>query len=101
MHECILKYINRYLNIKDIWGSYDIPYRLGIRRINNKKDYEFFKDFNINLNKYIKKLILEDLIYDNSTTIDFNTLINNDECIINNFIYYFIDLLYNEYFRIN
>ncbi len=101
MHECILKYIYRYFSIKDIWGSYDIPYRLGIRTINNKKDYESFKDFNINLNKYIKKIILEDLIYNNLTSINFNILINNDECIINNFIYYFIDLLYNEYFRIN
>ena len=44
-------------------------------------------DFYINLKDMKNYDTFEDLIYDNSTTIDFNTLINNDECIINNFIY--------------
>ena len=68
-------------------------YRLKIININNEDDYEFFKDFNVNLNKYIKYEILKDLI-----EINYSVLVNKEECIVDNLLYYFIDFLYYEYF---
>ena len=83
----LIKYINKYLNSHNITDNYDMIYRLKIININNKDDYEFFKDFNVNLNKYIKYEILKKLI-----EINYSVLVNKEECIIDNLLYYLIDL---------
>ena len=89
----LIKYINKYLKSHNITDNYDMIYRLKIININNKDDYEFFKDFNVNLNKYIKYEILKDLM-----EINYSVLVNKEECIVDNLLYYFIDFLYYEYF---
>ena len=87
----IIKYINKVLNNK-----YNNYYRLLISiTMNNDSNYNNFKDFNKNLNKYVKKEILKEL-----TFIPYLIIVDKEECIIDNLLYYIMDLLYN-YFLIN
>ena len=90
----ILQYLNKCLRNNNIQSDYDIPYRLSILYINNNNDYEIYKNININLNKYAKEEILKGI-----PKINCNLIINKDECIIDNLLYYFIELLYNSLFN--
>ena len=48
------------------------------------------------MNKYVKKEILKEL-----TFIEYDNIVNTEECIIDNLLYYLIDLLYNYFLNNN
>ena len=88
----IINYINKFLN-----NNYDNFYRLFMLiDMNNEDKYDIFKNLNKNLNKYVKKEILKEL-----TFIEYDNIVNTEECIIDNLLYYLIDLLYNHFLNNN
>ena len=70
---------------------YNDSYRLEILKTNDKSIYENYKKFFININTHIKDIILKNTHFYNYV------IINNKDCIIDNFVYYFIDFIYNNY----
>ena len=84
-------YIYECFNTIYNYRVYNDDYRLEILKTKDKSIYENYKKFFININAHIKEIILKNTHFYNYV------IINNKDCIIDNFVYYFIDFIYNNY----
>lgn len=92
VNNAIMKvYIYECFNTIYNYRVYNDDYRLEILKTNDKNIYENYKKFFININTHIKEIILKNTHFYNYV------IINNKDCIIDNFVYYFIDFIYNNY----
>ena len=92
VNNAIMKiYIYECFNTIYNYRVYNDGYRLEILKTNDKNIYENYKKFFININTHIKEIILKNTHFYNYV------IINNKDCIIDNFVYYFIDFIYNNY----
>ena len=92
VNNAIMKvYIYECFNTIYNYRVYNDDYRLEILKTNDKSIYENYKKFFININTHIKEIILTNTHFYNYV------IINNKDCIIDNFVYYFIDFIYNNY----